>query len=288
MNRASLSILLCVATCVSLPAGEVSQDIDASYNASAGASTNLGNSRNGKVSEQNTDLQYVFSYSIPDKPVIRAGFGYDRFDFGVPAGGRLPDSLQSLNLVLGADLQVSDVLIRIEAQPGFYGTLRESGSRDFNVPVVLGLSWLVSKDLQWIAGLSFDANRDLPVLGGIGVRWKLSDRWLLNAIPPHPRLEFKAGTDLTLFAGGHITSSTFRVDRRFGSSVGDARFNNALVEYTEVRAGAGLSWRVNSSATVDAELGYMAYRDFNFHKLDENLETKSGAIYGQVGLGIRF
>ena len=36
------------------------------------------------------------------------------------------------------------------------------------------------------------------------------------------------------------------------------------------------------------ELGYMAYRDIDFHRLNENYETKSGAFYGQAGIRLSF
>jgi hypothetical protein len=288
MKKNSLSTILCITMAASLPAGEISHDVETSYNASAGARTNLGNSHNGDISEQNTHFQYVLSYAVPDRPIVRAGVAYDRFDFGLPGPAQVPNTLQALTLVLGLDLKISDVLVRIETQPGFYGNFGDIGSRDFNAPVVIGLSWLVNKDLQWIGGISIDANREYPVLGAIGVRWKLADRWVLNAVPPSPRLEFKVTDDLTLFGGGHILESTFRVDGEFGSSHGNRKFNHAVVDLTEIRAGAGLEWKISRFATLDMELGYMAYRDFDFHRADEDFETKSGSLYGQVGVNWRF
>ena len=288
MKKAACSTLACVTVAALAHAGEFSHEAEAGYNVSGGAGSNLGNSRSGSVSEQNTHFQYVLTYSSPGQIVLRGGLGYDRFDFSVPGGALLPDTLQSAHLIAGIDFQVSDLLVRLELQPGFYGDLRSTGTRDFNMPVVLGISWLVNKDLQWIAGLSFNADRGLPVLGGLGVRWSIAPRWVLNAVPPNPRLEFKATDNLTLFGGGQIITSTFRMNDRFGSSRGDPRFNRAIVDYTEVRAGGGFAWKLSPSATLEMELGYMAYRNFDFHRVDENFETKSGAIYGQAGLSLRF
>ena len=62
---------------------------------------------------------------------------------------------------------------------------------------------------------------------------------------------------------------------------------NALVDYTEVRAGSGASWKL-PKGTLDLEVGYMAYRDFDYHKVGDNYQTKSGAIYGQVGWKLSF
>jgi hypothetical protein len=269
-------------------AGEISQEAEASYNASAGARSNVSPQRNANVSEQNTHLQYVLSYAVPDRPIIRFGVGYDRYDFGFAGPGFIPGALQSLNLVAGLDLKISDVLIRIEAQPGFYGDDQGFNSGNFNVPVILGASYLVSKDFQWIAGLYFNPNASNPVMGGVGFRWQMADRWVLNAVPPNPRIEFKATDDLTLYAGGQIIASTFRVNQNFANGTGGRNYRNALVDYTEIRAGTGASWKLGSKGTLDLEVGYMAYRDFDYHKVGDNYQTKSGAIYGQAGFKLAF
>ena len=270
------------------PAGVLSHDFEASYNASAGARSNVSPVRDADVSEQNTHLQYVFSYAVPDRPIIRFGVGYDRYDFGFAGPGLIPGALQSLNVVAGLDLKISDFLIRIEAQPGFYGDDRGFNTGDFNIPVIFGASYLVSKDFQWIAGLYFNPNASNPVMGGVGFRWKTGDRWVLNFVPPNPRIEFKATDDVTLYAGGQIISSTFRVNDNFGGGRGGRNYRNALVDFTEVRVGAGASWKLAHKGTLDLELGYMAYRDFDYHKVGDNFQTKSGAIYGQAGFKLNF
>lgn len=269
-------------------AGQLSQDVEASYNASGGARTHVGRGRNADVSSQSTQFQYLLSYATSGAPIIRFGVGYDRYDFGFAGPGFIPDALQSLTLVTGLDLKISDFLIRIEAKPGFYGDNRDFNGGDFNIPFFLGASYLVSKDFQWIAGLSFDANRSNPVMGGIGFRWKTSDRWTVNIVPPNPRVEFKATDDVTLYAGGQIVGSTFRVNENFGNGRRGRSYRSALVDYTEIRTGVGASWKFNPQGTLEVELGYMPYRDFDFHKVGDNYETKSGAIYGQVGIKLGF
>jgi len=272
----------------SLPAAEISQDVEASYSASSASRTNVSPFRNADVSEQSLQFQYVLSYAVPDRPIFRLGVGYDRFDFGFTGTGLIPETLQSLRLITGIDLKISDFLIRIEAQPGFYGDNRGFNASDFNSPVVLGISYLTSKDVQWVVGLSYDGNRSYPILGGLGVRWKMSDRWVLSFIPPDPRLEYKATDDLTLFAGAHLITSTFRVNGNVGSVRGGRRYDNAIVEYTEVRTGAGASWKFNGKGTLDLEVGYEAYRDFDYHKVGDDFQNKNGAFYGQAGLKLKF
>ncbi len=267
---------------------EITHEFEASYNASASARSNVSPVRDANISEQNTHVQYVFGYAVPERPVLRLGVGYDRYDFGFAGPGLIPGALQSVNLVAGVDLRLGDFLIRIEAQPGLYGDDRGFTSADFNVPVIIGASYLVSKDFQWILGVFYNPNASRPVLGGIGFRWKMADRWTLNFVPPNPRLEFKATDDVTLYAGGQLVGTTFRTNKDFGNSIGRRDYNNAVVDYTEIRAGAGATWKVSPKGALDVELGYMAYRDFDYHKVGDNFQTKSGSFYGQMGLKLNF
>ena len=275
-------------TAAAVPAAEISQEIETSYSASSATRMSVSPSRNADVTELNTHFHYVLGYAVPEMPIVRLGFGYDRYDFGFAGPGLIPGALQSLNIIAGLDLKISDFLIRIEAQPGFYSDDQGFNVSGFNVPVVLGVSYLVSKDFQWIGGIYYNPNGANPILGGLGVRWKMADRWVLNFVPPDPRLEFKATDDLTLFAGAHILSSTFRVNDQFGGVRRGRVYSNAIVEYTEVRAGAGASWKFNPKGALDIELGYEAYRDFDYHKVGDDFQTKSGAFYGQMGLKLSF
>ena len=109
-----------------------------------------------------------------------------------------------------------------------------------------------------------------------------------NIVPPNPRIEFKATDDLTLYAGGQVISSTFRVNKNMGTGPDGRNYGNALVDFTEIRTGAGASWKMCPKSTLDVELGYMAYRDFDYHKVGENFQSRSGAFYGQMGLKMSF
>ncbi len=97
--------------------------------------------------ENDSILQLVFTPRIK-LGVLRLGAEWERFSFGVPDGARLPDTLQSVNLVIGLDTQFSDsILIRVEAQPGVYNTGLDDLSDDFNLPFVIGGTYIYSPDL---------------------------------------------------------------------------------------------------------------------------------------------
>jgi hypothetical protein len=155
--------------------------------------------------------------------VLRLGAEWERFSFGFSDRAPLPDTLQAVSLVLGLDTQLSDsILLRFQAQPGFYGTDHfESG--DVNIPFVIGGTYIYSPDLQFVLGIGVDIERRYPVLPGGGIRWKIARQWVLDAVLPSPRLEFQFNKDLTFYAGGTLKEINFRVDDRFGITRGIPR-----------------------------------------------------------------
>ena len=280
------AIILCARPLIG---GEVSNQFDAEFSLTGGSLTDLGHDRHGDVSGQSGLVRDVVSTRLGDGPLLRVGFDWQRFSFALPNRAPLPNTLQSLSAVVGLDMQLFESwLLRIEAEPGFSSGSGNFSARDFNVPFVIGGSYIASADLQWIVGVSVDVNRAIPVFPAVGVRWKFADRWVLNAVLPRPRLEYAWSKELTLFGGADLRGSTFRVSRDFGDTHGDARLNRAVVDLTEIRAGIGASWKISSSFQADLETGVVAYRDFDFHRADTNYESKGAAAYGQLVIGAKF
>lgn len=220
--------------------------------------------------------------------ILRLGASYERYDFGISEFAQLPDTLQAANLIVGLDTEFSDsFLIRIEAQPGFYSAEDLEGD-DFNVPFVIGGTYIYSPNLQFVFGVGVDFNGRYPVLPGGGIRWRMSSQWVLNAVLPTPRLEFEATKNLIVYAGADIRSTTYRVDDHFGNDRRPIRLNDAVLSYSEVRAGAGIDWKVTPGMKLTAEVGYLPYRSFDFHRADLRYRSDGGALYGMIALHAAF
>lgn len=218
--------------------------------------------------------------------VLRLGAEWERFSFGFPSGAPLPGTLQSVSLVLGLDTQFSDsILVRFEAQPGVYNTGFDDLSDDFNVPFIIGGTYIYNPNLQFIAGVSVDVERQYPVIPAAGIRWKVSRQWVLNAVLPKPRIEFEWQRYLTLYLGGDIKQTNFRVDDNFGTVHGNPRLDHAVLSYGEIRTGVGFEWKISQILTLSGEIGYQPYRSFDFYRADVQFdEDGSSAPYGMVSL----
>jgi Domain of unknown function (DUF6268) len=218
--------------------------------------------------------------------VLRLGAEWERFSFGFPEKTALPNTLQSFSTVIGLDMQFSDsIIIRAEGQPGLYNTgLGHLDWDDFNLPFLVGGTYIFSPNLQLVLGVSVDVERKYPVIPAAGLRWKLGPQWLLDAVLPTPRLQYEISRDVALYVGATFKETSFRVDDDFGDSHGIPRLNNAIVTYSELRTGAGFDWKISRIVTFTGEVGYQPYRDFDFYRAEVRYHQDGGAPYGTISL----
>lgn len=242
--------------------------------------------RTSSLDEYNSQVRFVLTPRIP-LGYLRLGAEWNRYSFGYSNDGSpLPNTLQSANLIVGLDTKFSDsILVRIEAQPGFYGAYFDHlDSKEFNVPFIIGGTYIYSPDLQLIGGLSVDIDRKYPVIPGAGFRWKFAPHCVLNAVLPTPRFEYEFGSKTTLFVGADIKEDSFRTESRDGTSRLDRRLNRALVTFSELRVGGGFTQKLSPSFTLSAEGGCQPYREFDYDRADVRYRSDGIASYGQIAL----
>ena len=242
----------------------------------------------GSIDELVTDVKYVLSPQINNNLLLRVGAEWGRFAFDTSQTGALPDILQHASAVVGFDYQVADQwLMRTEMQPGVYGSLDQIGWRNVDAPLFMGAVYLKDADLQWFFGLRVDLRSELPVLPALGVRWKYADDWTLDFQLPKPRLEYDVNDNLQAYLGVGVKSGTYVVDKHFGDIHGRPNLNNATVDYTDVRLGPGIAWKIFPTLTLEAEGGYVIYRTWDF--FDQNLKLDSHpAPYFLIACHARF
>ena len=222
--------------------------------------------------------------------VLRLGAEWERFSFGFPDQTALPNTLQSFSAVMGLDMQFSDsIIVRAEGHPGLYQSgLGHLDWDNFNLPFLVGGTYIYSPNLQFVLGVSVDVERKYPVIPAAGIRWKIAPQWLLDAVMPTPRLQFEMNRYVSLYAGATVKETNYRVDDEFGRSHGIPRLDNAILTYSEVRTGAGFDWKISPIVTFTGEIGYQPYRVFDFYRADVTYHHQGGAPYGTISLHSTF
>ena len=253
-------------------------------------SVDLGGRTVGVFKEITSSASFVMSDQLSNAFILRLGLDWDRFAFDTSNRlTPLPASVDALAAVIGSDIQLtSALLVRIEASPGIYGSFNDVSGRDFDVPVRIGASYFQSADLIYTAGLSIDVNANWPVIPAVGVYWKVSDKWVINGVAPRPQVRYILSNKATLFAGADLQTDVFRVDDQFGSSRGIPKLNHALMDFWEVRGGAGFIWNLTDTVKLELEGGTVPYRRFDFYRADFKMTSSSWSPYIRLGFEMSF
>src|SRR5580704_7686283 len=268
----------------------LSYELDAETSFFGKGSINTGSTNYVNISEISSLASFILSAQIQDKVLLRLGVEWQRYSFDPEERAPVPDSIQGLDLAIGADLQVSPaMLLRIEAHPGIYSEFHNFSWQDFNVPFEVVGTYFVSSDLIFIGGVYVDVDSDTPVFPIVGVHWKVSDKWVVQGVAPRPQLQYLLSDSVTLFAGADLREGTFRMDDQFGQERGIPKLNDAIVNYFEVRGGAGLTWKISKNVNLEVEGGGTPYRRFYYPRAD-GFKVKSEDLvpYLRVGLSPKF
>lgn len=264
-----------------------------------------GQARLGSVGNTDGHFDYVASPQIKDGILLRFGVDAERNSFSLFPNAPLPNTLQSVNAIIGTDLAIGDrTIVRIEAHPGIYSDFVNISGSDFDCPVQIGGTYLYNKDFQLIFGMEIDLKSNLPIIGVPGFRWQFADNWVISAIPPKPQLQYQVNNALTLYIGGDILDGTYHLNDAFGNNHGhgegttNSQLNNNICDFTEVRAGAGFTWKFTPNLSLDVSGGYVPYREFDLHPdeigFDQHNTTfrtdyfSNGAPYAEAGISGSF
>ena len=270
----------------------VSQEFTIEGGYTGESTTKQGSAKLGGVDNANGHFNYVVSPQIKDGFLLRFGVDAERDSFDLPSAAPLPNTLQSFNAIIGTDLAFGDkIIMRAELHPGVYSDFKDVTWNSFDCPVQVGGTYLYSKDFQLIFGIQIDLKSNYPIIGLPGFRWQFADKWVLSAIPPKPQLQYQLNNAVTLYTGLNIIAGTYQLNNQFGSSHGHgpadnaAQFNNNICDYTELRVGAGATWKFTPNLSLDISGGYMPYREFDLHPSQIGFDQHDTNFHNNVGDG---
>jgi long-subunit fatty acid transport protein len=279
---------LCLAPTINATAADKPDDYKGVFNASFGSTGDsklkLGNQPLGELNTRNYSADYVAILPCGDQWDLRAGVGWQRFQFDHAKEAPVPDYLQSVNLKLGATWKFKDKwALRADLSPGLYSDFKDFSWDDFNVPAMAAFTYTPKKELVWAFGLRVDVRNEYPVLPFIGVRWKFAEEWTLALMAPKLGLEFVPHDQWMFNAGIDFKGGSYRVARNFGNASGRPELNNQDVSYRELRAGVGAQYKINKTWKVTVDAGWAIDRRFKFEERDLQLRA-GGAPFAQLGV----
>ena len=174
----------------------------------------------------------------------------------------------------------------LQLRPGFYFQ-NDIGISSFDVPIRLGRFFVVKDEkLYLLGGASASFLRgEYPVLPLAGVIWILSEHVRLMALFPTPKLIYSPTKKLDIWVGGGINGGSYRTDRN--ESIRPKKLNGAQVDFSEYRAGVGMTYAVSKSFSFEVDAGYSIQRQFDFARAGETYRTDP-APYVRIALSAAF
>ena len=266
----------------------ISMAMDYGYVGSASLKQGLGT-----VTEQSAEIAVTADRRVADDLVFLIGGNWQTFSFGYNGANiPLPNNLQALNMILGFDVALDDANewnMRIQIDPGVYGTTQSLGWHQVNVPGVAAFSNIVNEDFQWFIALRADIFQFFPVIPVPGFRWQFDKAWVLNGTAPKPALQWRPveDLDLTAYVGGDILNVNARLAASNPETLGNRSLAGTLVNYFEGRAGAGVEYQVTPELALQIEGGAVVWRSFDFFRINDNVKSTM-APYVQCALRGQF
>jgi hypothetical protein len=94
---------------------------------------------------------------------------------------------------------------------------------------------------------------------------------------------------VTLFAGADVREATFRLNEQFGQERGIPKLDDSILNYFEIRAGGGVTFKISKSFSLDVEGGCTPYRRFEYPRADEfKVKSEDWTPYVRIGLSAKF
>ena len=226
----------------------------------------------GKQDEIQFELEYGRRMQLTGNYYLHLGVSYERYDFE-STSAPVPNHLQSIAGVVGVDyMHGDDVGAFLQVRPGFYFQ-NDIGISSFDVPITVGRIFVVREDKFYIlvgAYASF-LRGDFPVLPLVGVIWIPSRQLRLMALMPEPKLIYSPIKRLDLWVGGELVGGSYRTDRNDG--IQPKKLNGTQVDFSDYRAGVGVTYAVSNRISVDVGAGYSIERQFDFARAGETFRT---------------
>lgn len=267
------------------PSDENSRDLF-SYETTYTFSSDFNESKLGDGDSLFNDFSYDHRFLITGKWYFRAGVEYERYDFGGTDNG-LPDHLQAAYGHLAVEYVVKDFPgMSAEIDPGVYFQDQVSGDA-FDIPWKIYVTFPLKKDKIFaVVALGGGIYQDPVVAPGGGIIWVFNDKLRLQGVFPRPALIYVPNDDWEFRITGELNYTSFRTDDVLTTEQ-KLQLHNAVVQYSEDRAGAQIAYTGIKHLKVIAGGGVTVERNFDFFRANQSKKTDP-APYVRVAAELKF
>jgi len=269
------------------PADENSHDLF-SYETTYTFDSDFKESKLGHGDSLYNDFSYDHRFLITGKWYLRLGVEYERYDFDGTNNG-LPDHLQAAYGHIAVEYVVKDFPgVGLELDPGVYFQDKISGDA-FDIPGKVFVSFPLKKDKVFaVVALGWGIYQDPPVAPGGGIIWLINDKLRLQGVFPRPALIWQPNDDWEFRLLGELNFTSFRTDDVVSHTEHKLDLHDAVVQYSEDRAGVQIGYSGIKHVKLIAGAGATIERNFDFFRAHQSKRTDNPAPYIRVAAEVKF
>lgn len=252
-------------------------------------------------------FNYAHRFQITGNWYLRLGLEYERFDFGgdngpnhvfppgcpqatcavIGSNNGLPDHLQTIHALLAYEYIVHDHAgAGIEIDPGPYFQNDVTGD-SIDIPWKVWVSFPLKKDkIFGVIGAGGSIYSNPIVAPGGGLIWLFTDHLRLEGVFPKPAMVYNPTEDWEFRIGANLFFESYRTDEVI-TRERKLRVNNAVVQYSEERAGGMITYSHFKPFDITLDGGVTLQRDFDFFRADVSAKTKP-APYIRLAIEAKF
>ncbi len=278
-------------------------DVQSSYVGTTGFTTKRFNGDGagtqqpyGDISETEEEIEYGHRFNLFGKVYLRLGFDYQRFDF-TKTSAPVPLDLQNICGEIQLEYVVQgEPALFFRMRPGvFFSNINQVNYGSIDVPMDIGGiipadSIIPSfKKVYVLVGAHVSFLSKYPVFPIGGVVWLATDKLRVEAIPPEPRVIYSLGKHLEAFAGGELLGQSYKRASDPSARPQDQRFSDAVLDFTEYRGGAGLTFKPIKAIDIDLSGGWDFQQDFDYYRGNATKQFEThGAPYAKLSVDAEF
>jgi len=177
--------------------------------------------------------------------------------------------------------------VSIELDPGVY--FQDNVSSDaFDIPGKAFVTFPLKKDKIFaVVALGWGIYQDPPVAPGGGIIWLINDKLRLQGVFPKPALIYQPNDDWEFRILGELNFTSFRTDDVVSHTQQKLDLHNAIVQYSEDRAGVQVGYSGIKHLKLIAGAGVTVERNFDFFRASQSKRTDP-APYVRVAAELKF
>ena len=195
-------------------------------------------------------LEALRNVHLFNKYYFQIGVVSERFDFS-RSNSLYPYSIASVAGEVALSYWTGDdfyPLLKLE--PGVYYTRDHIALNSFDVPIRAVAGFKIREKVHLVLGVDADPFEEDWATPICGFNWEVNDQWNLRAVFPDPRFSYTPNKKLEFFVAADLVGGGYR-----NGPTDDRRTSNAVLDYSEYRAGSGVNYTPRKGLSFEMTAG---------------------------------